>query len=399
MAIGDASVTYKVREVGQVTKPRTEAKPLGREKRPYRGLSDTNGHLIRMHSHLSTSPTIASHRGASTVQVMAQLPLDKAFLLAAWLESLAYGFFLCLFCGTLLSNSGSGKRNDIHSRVMVGISCVMFIIATWHAAINCFRLLSAFTGHAENPSGAAAGYMGNLRRWDQIMKDTLYATQEILGNAAGIYRCFILWNSDWRVIALPLLLLLGSFGASARQPPDPRRNLTSRASATSLRSIFTSQLNPWIQAFSSIAVAQNIITTALMAFRISRTSARSAQFRTENRLRPIVRILVESAALQLVVEALVWALYSRSENAQYVVLELVTPMVGITFNAIAIRIKLRLISDSADAVALSRSDSVQTIGSAPTRRIKVDIATETEDEAIAKQSYPPLPLDASSVHA
>ncbi|KAF4587100.1 hypothetical protein EYR40_011121 [Pleurotus pulmonarius] len=324
---------------------------------------------------------------------MAQLPLDKAFLLAAWLESLAYGFFLCLFCGTLLSNSGSGKRNDIHGRVMVGISCVMFIIATWHAAINCFRLLSAFTGHAENPSGAAAGYMGNLRRWDQIMKDTLYATQEILGNAAGIYRCFILWNSDWRVIALPLLLLLGSFGASAHQPPDPRRNLTSPVSATSLR------LNPWIQAFSSIAVAQNIITTALMAFRIWRTSARSAQFRTENRLLPIVRILVESAALQLVVEALVWALYSRSANAQYVVLELVTPMVGITFNAIAIRIKLRLLSDSADGVALSRSDPVQTIGSAPTRRIKANIATEMEEEAIVKQNYPPLPPDASSVHA
>ncbi|KAL4263549.1 hypothetical protein AB1N83_009742 [Pleurotus pulmonarius] len=356
------------------------------------GLSDTNGHLIRMHSHLSTSPTIASHRGASTVQVMAQLPLDKAFLLAAWLESLAYGFFLCLFCGTLLSNSGSGKRNDIHSRVMVGISCVMFIIATWHAAINCFRLLSAFTGHAENPSGAAAGYMGNLRRWDQIMKDTLYATQEILGNAAGIYRCFILWNSDWRVIALPLLLLLGSFVSGCAV-------CALFADVGPTQSIFTSQLNPWIQAFSSIAVAQNIITTALMAFRIWRTSARSAQFRTENRLLPIVRILVESAALQLVVEALVWALYSRSANAQYVVLELVTPMVGITFNAIAIRIKLRLLSDSADGVALSRSDPVQTIGSAPTRRIKANIATEMEEEAIVKQNYPPLPPDASSVHA
>ncbi|KAF4564949.1 hypothetical protein EYR36_002892 [Pleurotus pulmonarius] len=386
MAISDASVTYKVREVGQVTKPRTEVKTHPRTFRrqwvPYKGALPSH--------HL---PYYRKPSRSITVQAMAQLPLDKAFLLAAWLESLAYGFFLCLFCGTLLSNSGSGKRNDIHGRVMVGISCVMFIIATWHAAINCFRLLSAFTGHAENPSGAAAGYMGNLRRWDQIMKDTLYATQEILGNAAGIYRCFILWNSDWRVIALPLLLLLGSFGASAHQPPDPRRNLTSPVSATSLR------LNPWIQAFSSIAVAQNIITTALMAFRIWRTSARSAQFRTENRLLPIVRILVESAALQLVVEALVWALYSRSANAQYVVLELVTPMVGITFNAIAIRIKLRLLSDSADGVALSRSDPVQTIGSAPTRRIKANIATEMEEEAIVKQNYPPLPPDASSVHA
>ncbi|KAF7423932.1 hypothetical protein PC9H_009230 [Pleurotus ostreatus] len=311
---------------------------------------------------------------------MAQLPLDKTFLLAAWLESLAYGFFLCLFCGTMLFTFGSGHRNDIHSRVMVGISCVMFFIATWHLAMNGFRLLQGFAVHVGDPGGAV-GYIGNLRRWDHVMKDTLYATQEILGNAAGIYRCFILWNSDWRIIALPLFLLVGSLVSGYTVCAlfvqiDPTQ------------SVFTNRLNSWIQAFYAIAVVQNIITTSLMAFRIWRTSTKSAQYKTENALLPIARILIESAALQLVVEILLLALYSRTVNAQYILLELVTPTVGITFNAITIRIKLRAMSNSANSTVFSRSEPVQTIGSMPMKRIKVDITTQMEDDAEAKRSFP-----------
>ncbi|KAF4568386.1 hypothetical protein AB1N83_013072 [Pleurotus pulmonarius] len=311
---------------------------------------------------------------------MAQFPLDKTFLLAAWLESLAYGFFLCLFCGTMLFTFGHGHRSDVHSRVMVAISCVMFFIATWHLAMNGFRLLQGFAVHIAD-EGGAVGYIGNLRRWDHVMKDTLYATQEILGNAAAIYRCFILWNNDWRVIAFPLLLLVGSLVSGYTVCAlfvqiDPTV------------SVFTDRLNAWIQAFYSIAVVQNIITTSLMAFRIWRTSARSAQYKTGSYLLPVARILIESAALQLVVEILLLALYSRAVNAQYILLELVTPTVGITFNAITIRIKLRAISNSANSTAFSRSDPVQTIGSMPMKRIKVDITTQMEDDTDPKQSFP-----------
>lgn len=141
-----------------------------------------------------------------------------------------------------------------------------------------------------------------------------------------------------------------------------------------------------------------------MAFRIWRTSTKSAKYKTENALLPIVRILIESAALQLIVEILLLALYSRSVNAQYILLELVTPTVvsliyiddlddailkrlqGITFNAITIRIKLRAINNSAVTSEYSRSEPVQTIGSMPMRRIKVDITTQVEDDTDGKES-------------
>ena len=45
------------------------------------------------------------------------------------------------------------------------------------------------------------------------------------------------------------------------------------------------------------------------------------------KLTRVVRILVESAALQLVVEFVLLVLYAANENAQYILLELVTPLV------------------------------------------------------------------------
>jgi hypothetical protein len=65
-----------------------------------------------------------------------------------------------------------------------------------------------------------------------------------------------------------------------------------------------------------------------MAFRIWKTDRRSKQWRTsEGNLLPVVRILVESAALQLLVEFVLLIMYSINLDAQYILLELVTPLV------------------------------------------------------------------------
>jgi len=97
---------------------------------------------------------------------------------------------------------------------------------------------------------------------------------------------------------------------------------------------------------------------------------------------PILRILVESAALQLVVEIVLLGLYCASINAQYILLESVSSIVGITFNAITIRIKLHTIVGEGSSNEGSRAmNPVQTIGSMPMRRINVNITRDVEDHS------------------
>ena len=65
-----------------------------------------------------------------------------------------------------------------------------------------------------------------------------------------------------------------------------------------------------------------------MAFRIWQTDRRSKQYRADkSTLLPVMRILIESAALQLLVEFILLILYAINLNAQFILLEIVTPLV------------------------------------------------------------------------
>lgn len=235
-------------------------------------------------------------------------------------------------------------------------------------------MLQGYVVHANDPGGPAA-YFGVLSSWDHILKDTLYATQEILGDAVAIYRTYIIWGRNWKIIT-PLLILLIAGTVSGYSVCGLYPSETGDAS------IFDPRLLAWISAFYAVSLVQSLLTTGLMAYRIWRTDRRSAQYRLEKTgLMPVLRILVESAALQLIVELVVLAFYAGGLNAQYVLLETITPIVAITFNAITIRIALR----SSEALSMSKSSQQRsdhapqhTFGSIPMRPIAVNIKRDVE---------------------
>ena len=56
--------------------------------------------------------------------------------------------------------------------------------------MNCYRMIMAYVIKRDEPGGPAA-YIGALAPWDHVFKDTLYATQEMLGDAVAV--CIILF--------------------------------------------------------------------------------------------------------------------------------------------------------------------------------------------------------------
>ncbi|KAF8990041.1 hypothetical protein BDQ17DRAFT_1434037 [Cyathus striatus] len=67
-------------------------------------------------------------------------------------------------------------------------------------------------------------------------------------------------------------------------------------------------------------------------------------------------------------------------NSQYIVREWITPLVGITFNSVTVRIKLQSLKEA----GMQRHDEnnpIETIGSMPLRHIKVNITKEVENDA------------------
>ncbi|KAJ3920377.1 hypothetical protein F5877DRAFT_38188 [Lentinula edodes] len=259
---------------------------------------------------------------------------------------------------------------------MIGISSLMFLIATLHLTINAYRMVAGYVDHALLQGGAVA-YMGDLRSWHYILKDTLYATQENLGSAAAIYRCWVLWGHNWKIILFPSVLLIVNIGANLFllfYLPIPVAGymvcgLYGTVSPTN--NIFDPRLTTWIKIFFPLTVALNVITTSLMSYRIWCTHRQTSLYTSGNsQLISVMRILVESAALQLVVEIILLALYSSDVNAQYI---------GITFNALTIRIKLHSISTAGSGHSMSFDGATQTIGRLPMRRIQVNISRDVEE--------------------
>ena len=85
----------------------------------------------------------------------------------------------------------------------------------------------------------------------------------------------------------------------------------------------------------SIALAQNTITTGLIAYRIWRqdrasheAGLRSAGSNSTSSLIPIVRIVVESAVIYVLTAIVIIILYARNNNFQFVIQEAIVPIIG-----------------------------------------------------------------------
>ncbi|CAL1712308.1 unnamed protein product [Somion occarium] len=226
----------------------------------------------------------------------------------------------------------------------------MFIVATLHIATNTYRMIGAYVYRVNTPGGVVA-YLNDLATWHHVFKDALFCTQELFGDLIAMYRCWVIWNRNWMVIALPFLLFLVSAGSAYAV-------IVLFTTTPSDANVFTKRLQTWILVFYATEVVQSALITGFIAYRIWNTDRAVAPFRASNKsnLMPILRILVESVALQLLVEILVLALYAAQMNAQYILLETICSLVGITYTALIIRVALQLELSSSHERRLSGSD-------------------------------------------
>ncbi|KAJ7886734.1 hypothetical protein B0H13DRAFT_2342739 [Mycena leptocephala] len=278
----------------------------------------------------------------------APFSLTRSFIVSIWLEGVIYGFFVCIFGLSLMINLGTSKRQTAHSRAMFTVGIITFILATIHIAINCMRMMRGYVDHG-SLLGGPLGFSGSLS-------------------------LLVLWSRKFPVVRIPFLMVFGSAVSgymtcvifSKIQPGT---------------TVFDGSLDAWVKTFYSLAVAQNIITTTLMAWRIAATDKQSSFYRVgQGNLIPILRILVESAALYLAAEIILLILYACNSNAQFIALEAITPIIGITFNAITIRITLRSQISSTPGSQITADSHRPTIGSIPLRHIAVNIMNTRETD-------------------
>ncbi|EPQ61250.1 hypothetical protein GLOTRDRAFT_135769 [Gloeophyllum trabeum ATCC 11539] len=273
-----------------------------------------------------------------------------------WAEALFYGSYLVLF-GVCICIYGYQR----FSNRLLTVAVFMFVLATAHALVQFSQFLSTYEVVTESVCvgfTCSACYHGDETRarqlniWNRLqpVSQALLVTNQLIADGLLIYRCYSVWQSKFRIIMLPLLMVAATAVSGyiqanilnqlylirrdtpldqATPPPDWRhlQNLQSSLSET----------------YMACSLATNIVVTTLIAARIW---WKSHQVRTTlgpqaGRSRSAANLVIESGAL-FSASLLVWLIMHAllPNKYEYIAGAISSQMVGIVPTLIIVRVGL-----------------------------------------------------------
>ncbi|KAI0085804.1 hypothetical protein BDY19DRAFT_895916 [Irpex rosettiformis] len=268
---------------------------------------------------------------------MTILPIDEAQLISLVLESITYGVFLVTFgmCvrELFMGRTSIGKRQTYNWPLIV-VAALMFILETMNIVCSIKFNHDAFIRY-KGPGGASVIFH-KISYTVNVMKTGCLQMMALIGDGMLIYRCFVVFFYDWRVVAFPILLWFANAACG----------ITIIYISATLRTdtlITANQLSSFIMSFLVITLVTNLLTTGLIVWRIwtvSREANRAGAARaTGIRLEDITRIFVESAFLYTSFVLATFVTEVTGSNAVYCAADIMIHTVGISFNLIIVRIK------------------------------------------------------------
>ncbi|PIL26321.1 hypothetical protein GSI_12077 [Ganoderma sinense ZZ0214-1] len=298
-------------------------------------------------------------------------PLPKALLVALFLESILFGIFTVLYAISiwiLIYRQQHSHRSKLNKRLL-GTGTAMFVLAVIHIAFDIQRAMEGFITHGSTPADTAE-YFQELNHPLFVGKSAIYITQTLVGDAFVTYRLYVVYNRNPWIAVLPLALLLGT-GISGYGVP------INVALGGPSQTIFSGHLVPWITSFFVLSLTTNVLATFLLSGRIMWSNYKVKQYHLGKRW-SVLETIVQSAALYSAALISLLATYLASSNAQYVCLDALQPIIGITFTLIIIRVGL-------GETASKHSDL-------KTHRVAVDAASGPLQSHGHEQPYPLRPL-------
>lgn len=274
-------------------------------------------------------------------------PPDEAKIVSIFVQTLLYGAYVVVFGLTIWILVLRRSRKDPIRKTMLGISIVMFVLATMHIGVNYTRIINAFIIFRDEPGGPAA-YFNQLSNFTQLFGSAIYVAQTLVGDSVVLYRCYHVWNRNIYVIAFPGILLLGSTVTGIGI-------LYSFAKVVPQAEIFVAELQQWIVSFFSMTLATNIICTALVASRIWHVNHLSM---AHGSLHPILLLVIESGMVYSATLMTLLILYKVGSWFQYVLLDAVSPIVGLVFSMIIVRIGLGITTPKGETLQTNVSTMV-----------------------------------------
>ncbi|KAF8548468.1 hypothetical protein OG21DRAFT_1423003 [Imleria badia] len=282
------------------------------------------------------------------------IPLDKAELLSVLLEALLYGFSLLMFGATIWTLLFQRSIHQVN-RMMFLVACALLLCSTAHLVIDIIRIMEGFIFYQDSYPGGPIAYFSEVSQWTFLAKNCVFTAQTLIGDSVVLYRCYLVWQSKL-VMILPVLLWCAAGGTSTG-------TLSAYAASRVTQSgVFAGGLSLWITSFWATALATNLLTTLLLVCRIWYVDRKCARLWSHQKaqLKPILHILVDAGAIYSVTLLAALVCFINHSNGQYVILDMVTPIISITFYMVIIRVGLATRASHTTNMRLSVDHSVRT---------------------------------------
>ncbi|KAK0192040.1 hypothetical protein F5146DRAFT_1189276 [Armillaria mellea] len=228
---------------------------------------------------------------------------------------------------------------------------MIYVIASWTEFSRAFVF-------ATSPR-ARYDLMYSSMLWE-TMGSTATAMNLIIADCTIIWRCWIVWAHDWRVIILPIFFVIGEIvcGVSVLV----HQFLVSTGDETQVH---------WAVATMAATLGTNILCTALIVGRIVYVARGYRGIMGSIRTyRGVLEIVVESAALYSIIFVVLMILYPLNGNGYMYPKMLVYPVTGIAPTLIILRVvsghahpeESSLETQSSLHFQASRGSTIETVG-------------------------------------
>ncbi|KAF5319299.1 hypothetical protein D9619_008345 [Psilocybe cf. subviscida] len=281
------------------------------------------------------------------------LTLRQAGLISTTVQGILYGAAVIMFVLTIWILLQKGRHQRVNWKMIVA-ACALLLFATAEMIVNIIRISEGFVSVGPSLPGGPEQYFQDVAETTFVVKSVLYNVQTLILDGVVIYRTYVVWQSIYPV----LVPIFGWFGLLATVVGLNIALVQARLSNGHESDIFFVNTGRWITAYYSATLAANLSASCLLAYRIWYLDRKAASIRLQGQLKPVIRAIIESGLIySMTVTSALIAFVVKSPGV-YVILDMVSPIILITFCLIIVRIGMANHSNLITGTSASLSVSV-----------------------------------------
>ncbi|KAJ7882842.1 hypothetical protein B0H13DRAFT_1890693 [Mycena leptocephala] len=198
---------------------------------------------------------------------------------------------------------------------MVVVACLLLIFSTIHMASDIKRLYSGLVHFRDTYPGGPPAWFANSNDPSFVFKNAVYGFQTVVGDG----------------VAVGIFLISTAVGAvyTMGQP------------AVDSGDVYAQRTGQWITSFYSTTLVCNLVATGLLAYKLWTIDRNVHASRVGRSLAmPVLLIIIDAGALYSITLLTALIGFVAKSNSQYIVLDMVTPIISIAFYMVILRVGL-----------------------------------------------------------